>query len=179
MSVFYPACVSGLHQVSRVTCVCARTQVREFVQREVEPLDKEVEQIQIMALCQVLCAAWIATAASPRMGPSTCGQCEAARALPFMKLGFIAMVLLCVVWVSSGGVGRVDVCCQWCSDAEPAMSGVGFSVENCLSRPQRRYFPWLLYAEGGGMGGGQKEDRRAHRRGREADRRQTGTQGSV
>ena len=92
-----------------MTCVCTRTQVREFVQREVEPLDKEVEQIQIMALCQVLCAAWIATAASPRMGPSTCGQCEAARALPFMKLSFIVLVLLCVVWVSSGGVPDVSL----------------------------------------------------------------------
>jgi ubiquitin thioesterase protein OTUB1 len=28
--------------------------VSEFVHREVEPLDKEVEQIQIMALCQAL-----------------------------------------------------------------------------------------------------------------------------
>ena len=38
-----------------MTCVCARTQVREFVQREVEPLDKEVEQIQIMMKeCKVM-----------------------------------------------------------------------------------------------------------------------------
>jgi hypothetical protein len=28
--------------------------VKEFVHREVEPLDKEVEQIQIMALCQAM-----------------------------------------------------------------------------------------------------------------------------
>ena len=131
MSVLFPECVSGLHQVSRVMCVCARTQVREFVQREVEPLDKEVEQIQIMALCQVLCAAWIVAAAFPRMGPSTCGPCEAARALPCMKLSFI--VVLCGVWGASGGVGRVDGSCQWCSDTQPAMSGVGFSVENRLS----------------------------------------------